>query len=242
MRHRTVHASFGAVAAVCAAIAIWYGVQLTQANRINAAIASANATPIEAATSGPATDGGSATSSGATTDSGPAASSGGTPSSSLTASSGATPSSSFAASSGATLPISSPAAPSTVPQAQLAHAIALAKAGKFTAALKAYKALLDAPDEVRLPALYNLGNLNMREALKNGQGEAQRALPLIELAKQSYRDDLRSNPADWDARYNLERALWLSPEYDDPILERNQAPVHSEHAMSTLQGAKIDLP
>jgi mxaK protein len=161
---------------VCAAIAIWYGVQLTQANRINAAIASANA------------------------------------------------------------------ALSTIPQAQLAHAIALAKAGKFTTALKAYKALLDAPDEVRLPALYNLGNLNMREALKNGQGEAQRALPLIELAKQSYRDDLRSNPADWDARYNLERALWLSPEYDDPILERNQAPVHSEHAMSTLQGAKIDLP
>jgi mxaK protein len=82
----------------------------------------------------------------------------------------------------------------------------------------------------------------MREALKNGPGEAQRALPLIELAKQSYRDELRSNPADWDARYNLERALWLSPEYDDPILERNQAPVHSEHAMSTLQGAKIDLP
>jgi mxaK protein len=139
-------------------------------------------------------------------------------------------------------PASDAAATSTVPQAQLAHAITLAKAGKFTAALKAYKALLDAPDEVRLPALYNLGNLNMREALKNGPGEAQRALPLIELAKQSYRDDLRSNPSDWDARYNLERALWLSPEYDDPILQRNQAPVHSEHAMSTLQGAKIDLP
>jgi mxaK protein len=133
-------------------------------------------------------------------------------------------------------------ADSNVPQAQLAQAIRLAKAGKFTAALKIYKSLLDASDEVRLPALYDLGNLNMREALKNGQGEAQRSLPLIELAKQSYRDDLRSNPADWDARYNLERALWLSPEFDDPILERNQAPVHSEHAMSTLQGAKIDLP
>jgi mxaK protein len=130
----------------------------------------------------------------------------------------------------------------TVPQAQLAQALSLARAGQFTAALKIYKSLLDANDEVRLPALYDLGNLNMRAALKNGQGEAQRFTPLIELAKQSYRDDLRSNPADWDARYNLERALWLSPEYDDPILERNQAPVRSEHAMSTLQGAKIDLP
>jgi len=134
------------------------------------------------------------------------------------------------------------AADSNVPQAQLARALNLAKAGQFRAALKIYKSLLDASDEIRLPALYDMGNLNMREALKNGQGEALRFMPLIELAKQSYRDDLRSNPADWDARYNLERALWLSPAYDDPMLERNQAPVRSEHAMSTLQGAKIDLP
>lgn len=225
MRRRTVHTSFGAVAAACAAIAIWYGVQLTQANRINAAIASANAAPIEAAAS-----------SAAMPNSSPAASNAATPNSSPVAGNAATTAPSAPTST------ASPAALSTIPQAQLAHAIALAKAGKFTTALKAYKALLDAPDEVRLPALYNLGNLNMREALKNGPGEAQRALPLIELAKQSYRDDLRSNPANWDARYNLERALWLSPEYDDPILERNQAPVHSEHAMSTLQGAKIDLP
>ena len=205
MRRRTVHTSFGAAAAICGAIAIWYDVQLNQANRINAAIASASSAPAAGANAAQ------------TTSNAPAA-------------------------IGATATASTNPIASTIPQAQLAHAITLAKAGKFTAALKAYKALLDAPDEVRLPALYNLGNLNMREALKNGQGEAQRALPLIELAKQSYRDDLRSNPADWDARYNLERALWLSPEYDDPILERNQAPVHSEHAMSTLQGAKIDLP
>jgi mxaK protein len=134
------------------------------------------------------------------------------------------------------------AADMSVPQARLAQAVSLAEGGKFNVALQAYRSLLDAPDEVRLPALYDLANLNMREALKNGPGEAQRKLPLIELAKQSYRDVLHSNPADWDARYNLERALWLSPEFDDPVLERNQAPVHSEHAMSTLQGARIDLP
>jgi mxaK protein len=128
------------------------------------------------------------------------------------------------------------------PQARLAQALRLARAGKFNLALKTYKSLLDAPDDIRLPALYDLANLNMREALKDGQGEAQKKLPLIELAKQSYRDVLRGNPADWDARYNLERALWLSPEYDDPILQRNQAPVRSEHARSTVQGARIDLP
>src|SRR5262249_12053481 len=81
---------------------------------------------------------------------------------------------------------------SNLPQARLAQALTLARAGQFTPALKMYKSLLETADEVRLPALYNLGNLNMREALKNGQGEAQRSLPLIELAKQSYRDELRS--------------------------------------------------
>jgi mxaK protein len=133
-------------------------------------------------------------------------------------------------------------ASSTIPQVRLAQALNLAKAGRFTDSLKTYKSLLDSPDTVRLVALYDLGNLNMRQALKNGQGEAQRFIPLIELAKQSYREELRTDPGDWDARYNLERALWLSPEYDDPVLERNQAPVRAEHAMSTLQGAKIDLP
>jgi mxaK protein len=129
-----------------------------------------------------------------------------------------------------------------VAQVRLAQALSLAKAGKFTAAMKAYKALLESEEDVRLIVLYDLGNLNMREALKNGAGEAQRSMPLIELAKQSYRDELRSNPGDWDARYNLERALWLAPEYDDPMLQRSQTPVRAEHAMSTLQGAKIDLP
>jgi mxaK protein len=178
MRRRTVHTSFAIIAGVCAAIAIWLGARLREAERINTAIATSQV----------------------------------------------------------------PTADSTVPQAQLAQALVLARSGKFTAALKAYKSLLESSDEVRLPALYDLGNLNMREALKNGQGEVQRSLPLIELAKQSYRDELRSNPDDWDARYNLERALWLSPEYDDPLLQRHQAPAKAEHAMSTLQGAKIDLP
>ncbi len=178
MRRRTVHATFAALAALCAGFSVWCGLRLREAERVNAVIAGARVFPADGA----------------------------------------------------------------LPQAQLAQALALAKSGKYSAALKAYKALLDAGDEIRFVALYDLGNLNMREALKNGQGEALRFMPLIELAKQAYRDELRSNPADWDARYNLERALWLSPEYDDPILERNQAPVRSEHAMSTVQGARIDLP
>jgi len=219
MRRRTVHAAFAVVAAVCGAVAIWNGVQLSRANHINEAIARAAAAP-DQSTGRSANQ--STTKNSTAIDSHPPDKTAPT----TTNASNANPTTNIA----------------TVPQAQLAEAIALAKAGRFNAAVKAYKALLDAPDEVRLPALYDLGNLNMREALKNGQGEAQRALPLIELAKQSYRDDLRANPADWDARYNLERALWIAPEYDDPLLQRNQAPVHAEQAISTVQGAKIDLP
>ena len=135
-----------------------------------------------------------------------------------------------------------PAFDSSLPEAVLAHAVALSRTGRYPQALQTFKALLSERTSIRLTALYDLGNLNLRESLRYGTGEAQRALPLVELSKQSYRDVLREDPQDWDARYNLERALWLSPEYDDPVLQRNQAPTHSEHAASTLQGARIDLP
>jgi mxaK protein len=131
---------------------------------------------------------------------------------------------------------------SALPEAVLAHAVALSRGGRHQQALQTFKALLSERASIRLTALYDLGNLNLRESLRNGAEGAQRALPLVELSKQSYRDVLREDPQDWDARYNLERALWLSPEYDDPVLQRNQAPTHSEHAASTVQGARIDLP
>ena len=69
------------------------------------------------------------------------------------------------------------------------------------------------------------------------------ALPLIELAKQRYRDALRDRPDDWDARYNLERALWLAPEIETAQAaeeEEEQAP--RERVVTTLQGVRLDLP
>ncbi len=55
-------------------------------------------------------------------------------------------------------------------------------------------------------------------------GDAARGLPMVELAKQRYRDLLRDTPGDWDARYNLERALRLAPE-ENPLDADPQAPV-----------------
>lgn len=129
------------------------------------------------------------------------------------------------------------------PESQLARAIALSRNGASDAAIRAYKALTqNARADIKQAALYNLGNLYLREALKDGATEAVRYMPLIELAKQSYRSLLRLNSDDWDARRNLELALRLVPEYDEEIVEDSEALVPKERAVTTMQGHKLVLP
>ncbi len=132
---------------------------------------------------------------------------------------------------------------STLPEAQFARAVALAQTGKTDTALKAYKSIAQGNRaDLRVAALYNLGNLHIREAERTGGDDPTQSLPLIELAKQSYRDVLRAQPADWDARYNLERALQLAPELDDTPVDEAETQEAEEHVSSTVQGARMDLP
>jgi mxaK protein len=134
------------------------------------------------------------------------------------------------------------AAASSLPEAQFAYAIALAKRGDYEGALKQYKVLSrGSRADVATDALYNAGNLQLREALKEGREATVRALPLIELAKQSYRGVLRRDPQSWDARYNLERALWLAPELDE-VLSESVTRDAENRVMSTLQRTRADLP
>lgn len=178
MRRRFVHCAFGAAALACGVLAAYHGLRLHEANRINAATASARVSSYDA----------------------------------------------------------------TVPEARFARAVALAGAGEAEAAMKAYKDLAQGHRrDLRHRALYNLGNLYMRDALAKGADRVFRSLPLIELAKQSYRDLLREDPSDWDARYNLERALWLAPEIEQQAAEEEEPP-QQEPSVSTLSGARIDLP
>ena len=130
-----------------------------------------------------------------------------------------------------------------IPEAQFAQAALLAKQGKYDAALERYKVLSRGTrTDLAADALYNAGNLNFREALKEeGRDSLVRMLPLIELAKQSYRGVLRRDPQSWDARYNLERALWIAPERDESLsfsVPRNA----EERVMSTIQHTRGDLP
>jgi mxaK protein len=134
------------------------------------------------------------------------------------------------------------AAESQLPEARFFQAMAQAKRGDYEAALKTYKELgLNAHAELAIAALYNAGNLQLREASKGGPDAAVRALPLVELAKQSYRAALRRDPQSWDARYNLERALWLAPELEEQPVDRIRRDVE-ERVMSTLQNTRAELP
>jgi mxaK protein len=128
---------------------------------------------------------------------------------------------------------------SRVPESRFARAVALAQTGESEQALKEYTALTGSErTDLRRRALYNLGNLYLRDALSDG--EAFRSLALVELAKRNYRILLREAPDDWDARYNLERALWLAPESEQQFID--EEPPEREQSVSTLQGARMDLP
>jgi mxaK protein len=134
--------------------------------------------------------------------------------------------------------------PGDFAEARFAHALALARTGGYEAALAAQKALVQGErGPLRSAALYNLGNLHLRQALRNGPAGAVEALPLVELAKQSYRDALRADPGDWDARYNLERALALAPEIEAEAQEDQEPPVvNRERTITTAPAMRSDLP
>jgi mxaK protein len=134
-------------------------------------------------------------------------------------------------------------ASSDAPEAQLAEAQRLAAAGQYEAAVKIYKRLSqDERPDLRRVARYNAGNAYLRQALRNGPERALEALPLIELAKQSYRDLLREAPDDWDARYNLELALWLAPEVADDAMDLNRPSEFQRRVVRALPDFKLELP
>ncbi len=128
-----------------------------------------------------------------------------------------------------------------VPEERLTRAVALSKVD-YDGALAAYKAIAQSGrEDLRRIALYDLGNLHLKQALQVGLADEDHSLPLIELAKQSYRDELRRDPDDRDARYNLERALRLAPEEDEDF-EDTGPPAPKEKERSTIADPRLDLP
>lgn len=128
--------------------------------------------------------------------------------------------------------------------AELRFALAAAQAasGAQDAALARYGTLHDDPALGRA-ARYNSANLLLRQAVElRANAHPGQALALIELAKEHYRELLRQDADDWDARYNLERAQRLLP---DPEIEEEAMPDNrrdAERAATTMRGHSPGLP
>lgn len=124
---------------------------------------------------------------------------------------------------------------------RMAQALALAQAGQDEPALARYRSMYDDP-ALGLLARYNAANLLLRRAMAlREEGNADKAYPMTELAKEGYRQVLRREPGHRPARYNLERALRLNPEVDADDLSV-VAPEHAERAVTTMRSVSQGLP
>lgn len=114
------------------------------------------------------------------------------------------------------------------PETRLALANAHSESGSFEAAEAAFNGLIRDKNSVATvrAAQFNLANAYLRQAIREDLEANQRG-PMLELAKQRYRDLLRLYPDDWDVRYNLELTLRLAPENDKALAENKIKPIKS---------------
>ena len=151
----------------------------------------------------------------------------------------------------------SPAQASDAPELQFALAAAdaasaTAHAGPSTtdaslpqedAALKRYRALQTEDTALGRSARFNSANLLLRQALRlRASPQPGQAIPLIELAKEHYRDVLRQDPQHWPARYNLERAQRLLPDPEPGDDGAAGAPERAERAATTVRAHSMGMP
>ncbi len=107
-----------------------------------------------------------------------------------------------------------------------------------------YRSLED-DSPLGLAARYNSANLLLRQAIAVQAGaEPGKAIALIELAKEGYRDVLReSDPQQhWSARYNLERAQRLLPDPDEMDAAPPETKRDAERSATTMRGNSLGLP
>lgn len=102
------------------------------------------------------------------------------------------------------------------PQVRLARAVYLQQKQRYNEALDTLSLIVaQGDDRLRAQSRYNLGNVYLGQAMAEVEaGRLNQAMPLLTLAKQSYKQALALDSQFWDAKYNLELALSLLPEFD----------------------------
>jgi mxaK protein len=120
------------------------------------------------------------------------------------------------------------------PHGRFAKAYGQARKGRLEEAIRAYVEIENAGDPALLNAArYNRANLYLLRA-EQARDEPDLAVPLIELAKRNYRELLYAHSADWDAKYNLERALRLLPDELGQDLPAPLMPQRSQGAAGAI--------
>ncbi len=128
------------------------------------------------------------------------------------------------------------------PYGGFARAMSLQQDRNFQAALKQYAELRDTPEPLRAAASYNTATLYLEWAMTTSQEDAARlTVPLLELAKETYRHLLVTRHDYWPARYNLERVLQLQPDPDDLTPSAQGMPERSPRALGVIESAR-ELP
>ncbi len=126
---------------------------------------------------------------------------------------------------------------------QFAAALAAARDEQVTRAVALYRQVAAARPDLAPAALFNAANALQREAQRLASADNNSsALPLLELAKETYREVLRIDHGHWAARYNLERALRAAPEGEGESDESAAAPLNSERALTTMRSFTLGLP
>jgi mxaK protein len=132
--------------------------------------------------------------------------------------------------------------PTARAELRFAYASGLTARAEHEAAVDAFR-LLHAETPLGQAARFNAANHLMAQALLlRASPLPGQALPLIELAKSAYREVLRTDPENWDARYNLDRAQRLQPDPDDTPPDAAGPPEQAERAATTMRGISRGLP
>ncbi|MBK8816001.1 MAG: MxaK protein [Methylococcaceae bacterium] len=133
---------------------------------------------------------------------------------------------------------------SAKPETRLARALFLQKQGLHQDALATLSILLDQGGrELRTKTRYNLGNHYLRQAIAQIEaGRTEEAKILVNLAKQAYREALLRDSGFSDAKYNLEVAMRLLPDFDQ-INTNEESPQEPKNPLwTTVPGFPRGLP